>query len=130
MQTKISFNINTTQAAADGTLSQMSTAELAALKFKLFVDVANPPVQGFDVPDANVAAAVTNPDGTKTVTVLFSDIGFVPVPGSTYFVTATETTTEDATDGGQVETSVPADLVQFTFATEVKPGAPLALSVS
>jgi hypothetical protein len=86
MSTKFTFNTPTQYQ--DGT--PMSASDLASLTYELLVDVVNPPVKAFPVPAANIAAATANADDSKTVTVLFADISFVPADNVTYFATAAD----------------------------------------
>jgi hypothetical protein len=82
---KISFD--TPKQYTDGT--NIPAAALAAAKYFVLIDTANPPVTSFQVPAAIVAAAVANPDGTKRLNVdAVKDLGFNPTPGTPYFVEA------------------------------------------
>lgn len=99
----------------------LTAAQIAALKYIVLVDTVTPPVKGFPVPAANIAAGVANPNGSKTVTVLFTDIGFVPVSGTAYFATAMDS----LTGGG---TSDDANIVTFT--NVVTPASPTGFTVA
>lgn len=116
MTSKVSFNSPLTYT--DG--STIAAADLAGATYALQIDTVNPPVKSFPVPAANVAAAVANPDGSKHITVAFSDVGFVPLANVTYFVAATDTVLGS--------TSVEAADVSFT--NVVAPNPPSAVSVS
>lgn len=59
----------------------------AVMKYLVFLDTVNPPVKSYQVPDANVAAGVAQPDGTVRVAVdAVKDLKAALVVGTTYFV--------------------------------------------
>ena len=109
MLTQFQFTESTTYT--DGSAIPPGTS----LTYNLLVDTVNPPVQGYSVPAANVAAAVGG-----VVTVLFSDLGFVPVPNVSYFAAATEAW----------GAAVSADSNVVTFVQVLPPSPPTALTVS
>lgn len=117
MSTKVTFNTPLTYS--DG--STIPAAALAAASYVLEIDTVNPPAKSFPVPAANVAAGVANPDGSKHVTVLFTEAGFTPVPNVTYFVTA-----QSIVSG---QSSVPSSPIA-QFSNVVAPNPPTAVSVS
>jgi hypothetical protein len=95
---KISFTVPTTNT--DG------SAITEALSYTALIDTVNPPVKGYPVP----ATAV--PVG-GVVTATFSQIGFAPVNGTTYYATAT------ATDASG--TSGDGNIVVFTYTVVPNP---------
>lgn len=110
MDTKFTFTtpINDTNGNA------LSASVLAALTYAVLVDTVNPPLKSYPVPAADIAAGKVNPDGSKTITVLFTDIGFTPDPNVTYFATAM--------DSLGTLTAGDANIVSFTNAvTPAKP---------
>jgi hypothetical protein len=109
MSTKFTFT--TPIQYADGTA--ISASDLAALTYKMLVDTVNPPLKAFPVPAANIAAATLNTDTSKTVTVLFTDIGFTPADNVTYYATA-------ADDLGALD-SGDANIVSFKNGVAAKP---------
>jgi len=74
------------------------------VSYTIYLDSVNPPLASYAVPAAAVAAAK---DGV--VSVLFSDLGFTPVHGTTYFCEVT------ATDNGM--TSGLSNLDSFLYAS-------------
>lgn len=113
--TKITFNTPTTYS--DGT--PIAAPELAALTYSVQIDTVNPPAKAFPVPAANLAAGTANADGSKTVTVHFTDIGFTPSPNVVYYA--------DVDDSLGALTSADSPAVHFT--NVVAPNPPSALSV-
>ena len=116
MDTKFTFKT----PLNDSTGAPLSAAAIAALTYNVLVDTVNPPLKAFPVPAANVSAATSNSDGTKTVTVLFTDIGFTPASNVTYFATAVDS------EGGLA--SGDANIVSFT--NTVAAANPTAFTVS
>jgi hypothetical protein len=76
----------------------------AVLSYNVLIDTVNPPIKAYPVPAANVAAAVNG-----LITVLFTELGFVPLPGTTYYA--------DAVDSNGL-TSMPSNLISFTISAE------------
>src|SRR5580693_9307833 len=74
------------------------------LSYNVLADTVNPPVKSYPVPAANVAAAVNG-----LITVTFVELGFVPLPGTTYYC--------DAEDSDGLA-SMPSNLISFTTAAE------------
>jgi len=109
MLTEISFKESTTYA--DGSPIPAGTP----LTYNLLIDTVNPPLKSYSVPAANVAAAVGG-----TITVKFTDIGFVPLYNVPYFVAATEAT----------GTAVSADSTVVSFTQVIPPAAPTGLVVA
>ena len=103
------FTIAESTTYTDGSAIPAGTV----LAYDILVDTVNPPVKSFPVPAANVAAAASG-----LITVLFTDIGFVPVPNTPYFADATEAT------GAAV--SAPSNAVMFV---QVIPPSPPTLAV-
>lgn len=108
MLTEFTFTESTTYV--DGSAIPAGTP----LTYNLLVDTVNPPLKAFPVPAANVAAAVAG-----VVTVKFTDVGFVPVPNTQYFVAATEAT----------GTAVSADSAVLPFVQVLPPSPPTAVAV-
>ncbi|MGO8974863.1 MAG: hypothetical protein ACLQNV_15230 [Steroidobacteraceae bacterium] len=108
MSTQFQFTESTTYT--DGSAIPAGTP----LSYNLLVDTVNPPVQGYSVPAANLAAAVAG-----VVTVLFSDVGFVPVPNVTYYAAATEAS----------GAAVSADSNVVSFVQVLPPSPPTAFTV-
>lgn len=79
---KISFS--TPLLFTDG--STIPTAALAQATYTVYIDTVNPPVKSYTVPTANVAAATTNADGSKQVTLQATDVGVAVAPNVTYYV--------------------------------------------
>lgn len=102
MLSKITIQQPTTYT--DGT--PIAAADLAKAAYVLLLDTVDPPVKSYPVPAANVAAAVGG-----VITVLFTDIGFTPVPGTKYFVTVFDTVngvnSGDATEANFTQAETP-----------------------
>jgi hypothetical protein len=109
-QTKIQFTPATTYT--DGTPIPAGTV----LSYVALIDTVNPPIAAFPVPAADVAAETGG-----VITSLFTELGFKPVPGVTYFAAVTEAS------GAAV--SADSAIVTFTYPVEV-PNAPTGPSVS
>lgn len=86
MSTKFTFTTSTEYTDN----SAISASDLAALTYEMLVDTVNPPLKAYPVPAANIAAGTANADGSKTVTVLFTDIGFTAADNVTYYATAAD----------------------------------------
>lgn len=84
------------------------------LTYQVLIDVINPPARAYNVPAANVTAAVAG-----VVTVKFTDLGFTPVNKTAYFADA------EAVDGQAV--SLPSNVQAFTYA--LTPKAPSGFRV-
>jgi hypothetical protein len=85
-----------------------------ALTYTALIDTVNPPVKGYPLPAAETSAV---PGAAMTAT--FAQLGFTPVPGSTYFAAAT------ATD--VAGTSTLSNVVSFLYA--LPPAAPTGFTV-
>lgn len=111
---KIQFNTPLTGTDQNGNPITLSAADVAALTYVVLLDTVNPPLKSYPVPSANVAAATTNADGSKRVTVTDSDLKITIADNVQYYVEI-----QDAL-GNQV--SKPSALVPFEVI--VTPGAP------
>lgn len=80
------FTFDTPTKYQDGTA--ITATDQAAISYKVLVDTVNPPVKGFAVPVGNLAAGKVNADGSKTITVMFTDINFVPIANTQYYYAA------------------------------------------
>jgi len=107
-QSELSFSAPTTNV--DG------SAITEALSYIAFIDTVNPPVKSYAVPAADVAAAVSG-----VITTKFTELGFTPVNGTTYYVDV------EATD--QNGASAPTTVLSFVYQGPL-PGAPTGLKVS
>jgi len=103
--------------AVDGSL--LTAAQLASLTYTAEIDTVNPPVTSYQVPTDKITS-VAGPNGAS-LQVNFSDLvpPFVPVDGTEYFATLTETDNNG--------TSAPTPVISFT--NTVAPAAPLDLGV-
>lgn len=112
------FFFDTPLTYQDG--SPISAADLAALVYDIKVDTSNPPTTKYTVPAANVAAASTNANGSKHVTVLFTDIGFAPQANVTY----------NALVGDSLGAMPEDDSAIITFINQEVPSAPTGFGVA
>jgi len=106
------FTFDTPTKYQDGT--PISATDLASISYRVLIDTVNPPVKGFPVPASNLAGARVNADGSKTVTVLFTDLGFAPTANTQYYYAAQDSL---GTMPAAISTVVP-------FANAVAPNAP------
>jgi len=109
-QTHIQFAPATTYT--DGTAIPAGTL----LSYVALIDTVNPPLAQFPVPAADVAA-----ESAGVITSSFADLGFNPVPGTTYFAAVTEAS------GAAVSTD--SNIATFTYPAEV-PNAPTGFTVA
>lgn len=100
-----------TELSFTGSTVVDSAGNPVAVTYTALIDTVNPPVKAYPVPASIV------PDGNGTLTVTFTELGFGPIPGVTYFVDVTAT---DVTG-----TSTPSAVVSFSNAITVPvPPAP------
>jgi hypothetical protein len=108
---QISFTFPT-QFVGGAALSQ---AQAEAATYNVQIDTVNPPVVSFAVPAAKVAAAVNNTVSVDAV----ADLGADLVPGTTYYVSVTDTVSG--------VTSAQAAVVSYVY--NPAPNPPSALKV-
>jgi hypothetical protein len=118
---KIAFDTPLTGTDQSGAVVTLTPAQIAALTFTVFVDTANPPVQKYPVPAANITAATANANGSKRVTVdAVKDLGLTITAGTEYFVAV-----EDS-----LGTAISPETAVLTYMDVVTPGAPQNPSVA
>lgn len=88
---KIQFDTPLAGTDASGNPVTLTAAQTAALSFNLLIDTVTPPLKGYTVPAANLAAATINANGSKHVTVdAVNDLKLTLTAGSTYYVAITD----------------------------------------
>ncbi len=111
---KIQFDTPLTGTDENGDTVTLTAAQIAALTYTVFLDTVNPPVKSYAVPAANLAAATTNANGSKHVTVdTITDLGVTEVAGTTYFAQVGDGTVSAVLS--TVPTVSPVAVANFSF---------------
>lgn len=113
---KIQFDTPLTGTDQNGSPVTLTPAQVAALTYTVLLDTVNPPKKAYQVPAANIAAATANPNGSKHVTVLDTDLGVTIADNVQYYVEV-----QDAL-GNQV--SAPTAVIPYEHIVVITPSAP------
>jgi hypothetical protein len=88
---KIQFDTPLIGTDASGDPVTLTATQVAALSYNILLDTVTPPVKSYPVPAANLAAATTNANGSKHVTIdAVNDLKVTLTGGTTYYLAATD----------------------------------------
>lgn len=111
---KIQFDTPLNGTDQNGDTIVLTPAQIAALTYTVLLDTVTPPVKSYAVPASVVAAATTNANGSKHVTVdTITDLGVTEVAGTTYYAEVTDPTASAILS--TVPTVTPAAVANFSL---------------